>query len=306
MNVINFERNLPVFEEHQSSPILAEVVARPMCGKGRRGQELPASGIVGNYAYRDGKARFLGVTSQAFKIVQMRDLTDGAERAMRDVLGDRALQNVKVTDRMANNGAFVERRYTIGDATRKINYRDAGIKVGTTVGAEFRIRTGFDGQTATALSTGTLDLSCLNGQVSLRNTDAFAKRHTKNATVEIFLDWIEDGLERFDVKMDHLQLLADTSVSFEQAKAVIHKLPGISEARAKGLVDRVETEMVDRGRNAYAVLSALTYYSSHNKDQFKIRNTGNDNVASTLAAREVEVTRWVRSDVFKSLHQAAA
>ena len=306
MNVINFERNMPAFEENKLSPILARVVARPMVGKGKEGRELPTNGIVGNYAGRDGKPHFLGVTSESFGLVQMRDLTDQAEKAMCRHFDMKTLDSVKIRDTSANNGAFVERRYTIGDVTRDIDYIGGGYEVGTTVGKEFRVRTGYDGQTSTSLSTGAIDLRCLNGMVSFKNIDAFSRRHTKRSTLDVFVAWIETGLEGFDDQVEHLRMLARPPVDFDQAKAVVHKLPGISETRAKAIFDRVETEMLARGQNAYAVLSALTFYSSHNKDQFKVRRTGNDNVATTLAERELEVNRWARSDAFCSLYASAA
>ena len=64
---------------------------------------------------------------------------------------------------------------------------------------------------------------------------------------------------------------------------------------------RAARECADRGFNVYALTSAFTYYSSHNSDEFPIRNTGNDNVATTLASRQSEVTRWVSSSPFQLL-----
>lgn len=72
--------------------------------------------------------------------------------------------------------------------------------------------------------------------------------------------------------------MADSLVDPRAVADVIKALPGMSERKAARMSERVVTEMLDRGRNAYAVLSAFTYYSSHNSVEFPVKVTGNDNV----------------------------
>jgi hypothetical protein len=49
----------------------------------------------------------------------------------------------------------------------------------------------------------------------------------------------------------------------------------------------------------WSVYSALTQWGSHASDQFKVRNTGADNVAAVLADRETAVTRIVSSEAWQ-------
>ena len=42
-------------------------------------------------------------------------------------------------------------------------------------------------------------------------------------------------------------------------------------------------------------------FASHDSNEFPIRRTGNDNVATTLEDRQVEVRRWVQSEPFRAL-----
>ena len=94
---------------------------------------------------------------------------------------------------------------------------------------------------------------------------------------------------------------AETAITWTQIEDTIRALPSMSERKAERLLDRAARECADRGFNVYALTSAFTYYSSHNSDEFPIRNTGNDNVATTLASRQSEVTRWVSSSPFQRL-----
>lgn len=129
----------------------------------------------------------------------MRDLTNGAEEAMFNYFdGDPAiLDTVKVTDRSARNGAWVRRSYQVDAFAEKIDYREAGIKTGTTVAAKFDITTGFDGQTKTVLTCGLLDLVCDNGMVAMTDGESISRKHTKGTTADFFYTWMVEGMFKF-------------------------------------------------------------------------------------------------------------
>jgi hypothetical protein len=68
------------------------------------------------------------------------------------------------------------------------------------------------------------------------------------------------------------------------------------------LMERFEIEAADRGRNLWAVVSAMTYYSSHDSDEFTIRGSEtNDNVSATLMQRQLEVRRWMDGSAWQRL-----
>ena len=92
-----------------------------------------------------------------------------------------------------------------------------------------------------------------------------------------------------------------TGLTWTQIEDRIRALPSMSERKAERLLDRAARECADRGFNVYALTSAFTFYSSHNSEEFPIRNTGNDNIATTLSDRQSEVTRWVQSAPFQAL-----
>lgn len=291
------------FTQFDGSTVLAPVVSRPLQGVGRDGSILPVHGFKANYRTdSDGKPVFLGTVGEGYEIVQFRDLVREAQSALSTILTPEQLRSIKVKDRSAFGGAWVERAYTIEAFEGALTYAGRkGREVGTAVACELRLRTGYDGNTRTALSAGTLDLWCTNGAVALNELDAISRKHTKAATVDIFRDWFAGAIDSFGARVDTFRTWAQTEVEWSKVETTVKALPGVSEQRALKLLARIEAEVRDRGLNAYAVSSAFTYYSSHNSSEFPVRKTGNDNVETTLADRQVEVQRWLSSPQWREL-----
>jgi len=307
MSFIRTNDNLPqpeIFESHAGSPILSPVVKRPIQGIGRGGQALDMPGFVGTYASRGGQPIPLGVVSETYEVVQMRDLCSLAETAMKNTFSPEQLSEIEIRDSSANNGAFVKRQYVIKAFAEALEYGNATartINVGTTVAATCAITTGYDGSTSTGIDIGTLDLVCNNGMTALNAVDEMRRRHTSGATIEFFTVWLRDIMPKFQAQVSTMRGWAETCVTWSQIEDTVRALPSISDKKAEKLLERTARECAERGFNVYALTSAFTYYSSHNSHEFPIRNTGNDNVATTLADRQTEVGRWVRSQPFAQL-----
>ena len=307
MSYIRTNDNLPipeVFASHAGSTILSPVVKRPVQGVGRGGQPLDMPGYVGTYTVRDGQPVPLGVVSDSYQVVQMRDLCSAAESIMRGAFTPEQLSKIEIRDTSAGHGAWVRRQYVVKAFEEALEYGNATartIDVGTSVAATCSITTSFDGGSSTQLDIGTLDLVCNNGMTALNAVDFFRRRHTKAATVEVFEDWLTDLGPRFSEQVETMKVWSDTALTWSQIEDTVRALPSVSEKKAEKLLDRAARECADRGFNLYALTSAFTFYSSHNSDDFPIRNTGNDNVATTLSDRQDEVSRWVRSQPFQEL-----
>lgn len=307
MSFIRTNDNLPrpqIFESHAGSDILNRVVKRPLVGLGRDGRMLEMRGFSGTYASRGGQPVPLGVVSNTYEIVQMSDLCAAAERVMQDAFTPGQLASVEIRDSSAGNGAWVRRQYVVKAFEEALTYGNATartIDVGTTVAATCSITTSYDGGSSTQLDIGTLDLVCQNGMTALSSMDWFRKRHTKTATVEVFEDWLTDLAPRFAAQVETMRAWSDTGLTWTEIEETIRALPSVSDKKAEKLLDRAARECADRGFNVYALTSAFTFYSSHNSEEFPIRQTGNDNVATTLSDRGVEVSRWVGSAPFQAL-----
>lgn len=307
MSLIRTNDNLPrpeIFASHASSDILSPVVKRPIKGLGRDGQNLDMPGFVGTYTFRDGQPVPLGVVHDSYEIAQMRDLCDLAENAMMETFSSEQLKQVEIRDQSANNGAFVKRQYVIkafAEALEYGNITSSTINVGTTVAATCSIATGYDGGTSTNVSLGTLDLVCQNGMVALNATDVRRRRHTSGAKLNYFTIWFDALMPRFQEQVSTMREWADTGLTWTQIEETVRALPSVSDKKAEKLLERAARECAERGFNVYALTSAFTFYSSHNSDDFPVRVTGNDNVATTLSDRQGEVSRWVRSAPFTAL-----
>ena len=307
MTFIRSNDNLPrpeIFAGSAAANILSPVVTRPIKGVGRDGQALDMPGFVGTYTVRDGQPVPLGVVSEKYEVVQMRDLTNAAERIMQDAFTPEQLSKIKVRDRSAAGGAWVQRQYVVKafeEALEYGNQTSAGLAVGTTVAATCSITTSFDGGSSTSLDIGTIDLVCNNGMTALNAVDFFRKRHTKNATTEVFEDWLQDLGPRFSEQVETMKQWSDTGLTWTQIEETVRALPSVSDKKAEKLLERAARECADRGFNVYALTSAFTFYSSHNSEEFPVRVTGNDNVNTTLSDRQTEVSRWVRSQPFQAL-----
>jgi len=285
-----------IFAKHASSRVVAPVVQRDLVGVSRdRGQQLPAPGVVGNYAAIEGKAHFLGAVSSSYKVAQMRDLCFDAEQKMREAFDARTLNSIEVHDRVASGGGFVSREYRVMDLAEELR------EVGTTVAATLKISTTYDGSSATRMGCGTLDLICTNGMTATRLADAITKRHTKSATFSSFSIWLENLIPTFEAEVAQMKRWTETTVEWSAVEDVVRALPGMSETKAENMINRARQEVSDRGMNVYALTSALTYYSSHDSEEFPVRRTGNDNVATTLEGRSDGVQRWISSAPFQQL-----
>ena len=87
---------------------------------------------------------------------------------------------------------------------------------------------------------------------------------------------------------------------------MIEAFPGMSERVQKSMKDQYLTEVRTRGSNVWALASALTYFSSHNSEEFPIKGSvANDNIAKTLLDRSRKVNTWMNSTPFQSLLLAA-
>lgn len=316
MSFIRSNDNLDVidpFKAVSNSKILRPVVSRPLAGLGKNGNQLPAPGVVGNYTVDDhNKAVFLGAVSDSYTVVQMRDLCAAAEASMKSFFTPEQIAAIQIEDRTGFNGAYVERAFTLPFFSETIKYgnpdwsaKARGLEIGTSVAAQLKLRTGYSGGQSTVLTVGSLDLVCNNGLAVATDVDAVSKRHTKNSTIDFFAEWLDGAMPTFKTKVDQAKTWAGTPLSWDDAVETLEKMPNISDRKAAKFIEQLQIEFRERGANVYSLVSAFTYYSSHDSDRFPVRDTGNDNVATTLNKRAEEVNRWIASPVFAQLLEAA-
>ena len=242
-----------------------------------------------------------GVVGDKYKVTQMRDFTDATERMLMDALPNDKFKDMEIHDTMSHKSAVRCRKYTFPAFSKPIETRKHSTEVALTVA----LVQSYDGSTSNGFVTGLLDFFCTNGMISGDYTKG-NKRHTSGFNLTNFILDMDKVVRDFYKDIQRYQVMASTDIRIPQAEAVLEALPGMSERLAKVMKDQYLTEVSTRGSNVWALASALTYYSSHNSEEFPIKGSAaNDNVARALLDRSRKVNTWLRSSVFQNLLLAA-
>lgn len=280
----------------EASEVVFPTAERPLAALGRvKGNSLDiASHKAIIRSDRDGSnPRVIGVVGSDYKRLPHKPLFENMEASILRNVEPALLQGAKVNTSLSFDGAWVQREYILPAFAEALETSE-GFK--TDIGFRLIGWNALDGSSSAGCVCGLIDFYCTNGMVMGSLVDLVRRKHTKNLNADHFNGMIEGGLDILTTEIEGLRKLAITKLSADQAVTVLER--HFSETRARKLMDRVEEEAAVRGWNVFALHSALTFYSSHNSDQFKVRETGNDNVAKTLHNREAEVAK-VMPDVYR-------
>lgn len=242
-----------------------------------------------------------GVVGNKYKITQMGDFTKATEEMLLEALPNDKFKDMEISDSMSHGSAIRCRKYTFPAFSKPIETRQHQTDVALTVA----LIQSYDGSTSNGFVTGLLDFFCTNGMISGDYTKG-NKRHTSGFNLSNFILDMDKVVRDFYKDIQRYQVMASTDIRITQAEAVLEALPGMSERLAKVMKDQYLTEVSTRGSNVWALASALTYYSSHNSEEFPIKGSAsNDNVTKSLLDRSRRVNTWMNSSPFQSLLLAA-
>ena len=111
---------------------------------------------------------------------------------------------------------------------------------------------------------------------------------------------LDQALADVQSRFRTLSKLSDTPANYARVEDFFQAVA--SGRRASRLMERFDVEVADRGSNLWSVVSAMTFYSSHDSDEFTIRGSSeNDNVSATLLQRQLEVLSWMNSRAWETL-----
>jgi hypothetical protein len=242
-----------------------------------------------------------GVVGEKYKVTQMGDFTKATEEMLLEALPNDKFKDMEISDSMSHGSAIRSRKYTFPAFAKPIETRKHQTDVALTVA----LIQSYDGSTSNGFVTGLLDFFCTNGMISGDYTKG-NKRHTSGFNLSNFILDMDKVVRDFYKDIQRYQVMASTDIRITQAEAVLEALPGMSERLAKVMKDQYLTEVSTRGSNVWALASALTYYSSHNSEEFPVKGSAsNDNVAKSLLDRSRRVSNWMNSTPFQSLLLAA-
>ena len=242
-----------------------------------------------------------GVVGEKYKVTQMQDFTEATEAMLINTLPNDKFKDLEIKDDMSHGSAVRSRKYTFPAFSKPIETRQHQTEVALTVA----LIQSYDGSTSNGFVTGLLDFFCTNGMISGDYTKG-NKRHTSGFNLSNFILDMDKVVRDFYKDIQRYQVMASTDIRIPQAEAVLEALPGMSERLAKVMKDQYLTEVSTRGSNVWALASALTYYSSHNSEEFPVKGSAsNDNVAKSLLDRSRRVSGWMNSTPFQNLLLAA-
>lgn len=242
-----------------------------------------------------------GVVGNKYKITQMGDFTKATEEMLLEALPNDKFKDLEISDSMSHGSAIRCRKYTFPAFSKPIETRKHSTDVALTVA----LIQSYDGSTSNGFVTGLLDFFCTNGMISGDYTKG-NKRHTSGFNLSNFILDMDKVVRDFYKDIQRYQVMASTDIRIPQAEAVLEALPGMSDRLAKVMKDQYLTEVSTRGSNVWALASALTYYSSHNSEEFPVKGSAsNDNVTKSLLDRSRRVSGWMNSTPFQNLLLAA-
>ena len=242
-----------------------------------------------------------GVVGDKYKVTQMGDFTKATEEMLLEALPNDKFKDMEISDSMSHGSAIRSRKYTFPAFAKPIETRKHQTDVALTVA----LIQSYDGSTSNGFVTGLLDFFCTNGMISGDYTKG-NKRHTSGFNLSNFILDMDKVVRDFYKDIQRYQVMASTDIRIPQAEAVLEALPGMSEKMQERMKDQYLTEVSTRGSNVWALASALTYYSSHNSEEFPVKGSAsNDNVTKSLLDRSRRVSSWMNSAPFQSLLLAA-
>ena len=161
---------------------------------------------------------------------------------------------------------------------------------------------GIDGTKSNLGVFGAVDFFCTNGMIT-GTYEQVRKKNTSGFNLANFVEEIKQSHNNFITHAKYLQLMADTNFSAYQMANLKELLEpmGMSKRMAKNMYDLFLDEASVRGKNLWALYSAMTNYSSHTNNGFKLKDMGNDTRATSMWEREQKVVKWTNSTAFKEL-----
>ena len=242
-----------------------------------------------------------GVVGDKYKVTQMGDFTKAAEAMLMETLPNDKFKDLEITDSMSHGATVRCRKYTFPAFSKPIETRKHQTEVALTVA----LIQSYDGSTSNGFVTGLLDFFCTNGMISGDYTKG-NRRHTSGFNLTNFMLDMDKVVRNFYRDIHRYQIMAQTNIRILEAEAVIESLTGMSQKMQERMKDQYLTEVETRGSNVWALASALTYYSSHNSEEFPIKGSAsNDNVTRSLLDRSRQVSKWMNSGAFQRLLIAA-
>ena len=273
------------------------------------GDWLPVQRVKqGQVVRREDTGASLGLVGNGYKPVMNRDLYSMLKKSASDVMPHQHLKDIELTEISSYGGTYTRFELAFPRIKAQIKQENSETEL------QFRmaVSNSFDGSSSIRVFCGAFDIVCTNGLITGDYTQSQA-RHTLGYTSDRLDSFIREQMHVYQEKTAQFQMWADTPILLPKTiEDTLQTGSSMSKRNIERIMSRFEQDATRRGRSVWALYSALTYYASHNSDQFKVNATKDsdgvlsDNIGASLELREREVAKIVSSQAWASLAQIHA
>lgn len=254
---------------------------------------------------RQDDQTMVGIVGRRYRVLPNDHFFSTIERALDQTVPVEMREGVCIREQTSGGGSWSKREWVFPAYAEMLR----NTQFETQVGLRIIAWNSYDGCTSAGLLTGLIDFYCTNGMITGRSIERELRRHSTRLTPELFVPALRDSISTIHESTEELQRMMNTRLDADAALRLLEA--SFSASRAAEIYRRMEAEIAVRGSCVFALHSALTFYASHNTDQFSTRpaNTQDgvpapDNESRMLQAREDEVTKIVRSRGWQQLMAA--
>ena len=243
--------------------------------------------------------------SKSYKLVQHEDIYSKFKEYLQQSLAAFDYSSIKEDISFSKNGAKMSCKFSF--PTMKVSYLHT--KHGPTDRSFYvLLKHGVDGKWSAESGVGLMDFACLNFEMG-GEWDLFKRKHTAGFSVEGFVAPQVTCMRQFDILKNKHAYQLETPCSDSTVLSYLMGTPKWSKQlcdddgrklehqdgspvvdinkAGERIYAQWEHEKKDRGSCIFALSSALTYWSSHDSDDFPVKKTaGASNSMSILADRQ--------------------
>jgi hypothetical protein len=250
------------------------------------------------YVINGNTSEVLGIVGDGFPSVPHGDFFRNIVNAIVENFGSEDTSKVVPKFSSAHNGAVALLDITFPN----ISYTIHTNKHTTEISQRAIAWHGIDGTKSNLGVFGAVDDFCTNGMIT-GTYEQVRKKNTSGFSLSNFVNEIKQSHNNFIEHAKYLQRMADTNFHTQQMRNLKELLEpmGMSKRMASSMHDLFLDEASVRGANLWSLYSAMTNYSSHTDNGFKLKDMGNDTRVTSMWDREQKVVKWTNSDAFKEL-----
>ena len=252
------------------------------------------------YVINATTGEYVGIVGNSFNCASHGDFYRQVYDTVTEELSQSELLDAKFRWRTARNGGWSMLDITLPNMVTRIETEQHSTEIGNRIIALH----GIDGTCSNQVFFGQIDFFCTNGMIR-GEYDKVKRKNTANFSLDGFIYELARSRRDFYQEAAKMQVWAETKTSGSTVLSLLEDMLS-SKEKAEKMYHLYLAEAVTRGHNKWALYSAFTNYASYadERNNFKLRNTGNDTQSITMWNREQEVSKWVSDKRFIQLEAA--